>query len=339
MNQSAASEAYNESHIMSIKIVLDSNKLIGKNSFGELFGNRQELERINELPNIELLVPQIVIDELIHQKNEAFQVSKVRFQSNSMYKMLSAEARQAMEQVALDTEALRLDVSIPYKMIDVTDQSAALVKIRDLAVNYKAPFQVYNSEDKENSDKGFKDAFIAMTVDDYLDGLTGDEKIFLYTNDGRLAEYFGNNNRVVWVRNYDEIVGQIGEAETVTASEPHTPTIRPQSPQHIEIQNLLTDLRNSGNFAYTHTLISKLNVPAILRRLSDEDYLDILRSTISNEQILWIVQDSDVSSFILPIFEKYKDSLTPHQFNTFISAAGLSYPKRSSQSVDAWDLF
>lgn len=324
---------------MSIKVILDSNKLVGKNSFSELFGNRQELERLSELSDIELLIPQIVIDELIHQKHEAFQLAKMRFQSNSMYKRLSAEVRQAMEQETLNTEALREDVSIPYTIVDVTNHSAALIKIRDLAVNYRAPFQVYNSEDKENSDKGFKDAFIAMTVDDYLDGLPGEEKIFLFTNDGRLAEYFGNNVRVVWVRNIDELVGQIGETETASTPEQQTPTIRPTSSQRIEIQSLLTDLRNSGNFATTHTLIAKLNEPSIRSRLSDEDYLDILSSTISNEQILWIVQDPDVSDFILPIFEKYKDSLKPHQFNTLVSAAGLNYPKKSSQSVEVWDLF
>lgn len=55
---------------MSIKIMVDTNLLVGRNSFDKLFGNRIELENILEIYDTELVIPSIVIDELLHQKSQ-----------------------------------------------------------------------------------------------------------------------------------------------------------------------------------------------------------------------------------------------------------------------------
>jgi hypothetical protein len=55
----------------------------------------------------------------------------------------------------------------------------------------------------KSSDKGFKDAYIYLTILDYLLPLT-DEKAFLISRDGRLKEAFDENDQIKVVENFDE---------------------------------------------------------------------------------------------------------------------------------------
>jgi len=54
--------------VVSIKVIADTNVMVGKNTFDALLSNRTELEKILSIPGRELVVPSIVIDELLHQK-------------------------------------------------------------------------------------------------------------------------------------------------------------------------------------------------------------------------------------------------------------------------------
>lgn len=327
---------------MSIKIVVDTNILAGRNTFGKLFGNRRELENILAIGDIELLIPSIVIDELIHQKRSSFQAAKGRLLDNSIYKLLDNGLREQGKAIALDIDDLILDVSIPYTLIDITNEKSALSKIRKLAINYEAPFQVYSNE-KDNSDKGFKDAYLAMTVDDYLDSHDNNEKILLLTNDSRLAEYFENNDRVVWVKNYNEITHQVSSIETrsisITGNAMITKRVTSASKHRKEIQTLLTEFRNSASFTNTHELIT--NLESVREKLNEDDCVDILVSATQNSQISWILADPDVNSFIMPLFEKFKDRLTPHQFNVIVQTTGVGYSLKAEtppvSSIDDLD--
>lgn len=324
---------------MSIKIVADTNVLTGKHSFDYLFGNRAELEKILAITGTELVIPSIVIDELLHQKSVAFKTAKSRLTESPYYKKRVPEKVKAtIESDHIDLEDLRSDNSIPYTLIDLSNKSLALDKIRKLATNYLAPFQVY-SESKENSDKGFKDAYIAITIDEYLDQIAEGENIFLLTKDARLAEYFQNNKRVVRVQNYEEINDQIEhptESKEQMLDSSVTGSVKPLSQERLNIQALLTDFRNTGNFASTHKLVPKIAKLVDKNMLTESDYIDILNSTAENSQISWLLGDQDVRDLIFPIFKKYGNQLDMEEFNTI--ASGLDLEERKTKSIsDEYD--
>ena len=316
---------------MSIKIIADTNALVGRNSFESLFGNRSELERILRIAGTELIVPVIVIDELLHQKTAAFKTAKSRLIENSYYKRRVPENIKAdIEADSIDIDTVMADTSIAYTTIDLTDKSTALDRMRHLATTYQAPFQVYSSDSKENSDKGFKDAYIALTIDEYLGQIDEGENVFLFTKDGRLAEYFHNNSRVVRVRNFTEIDNQIDhppkpERQAVDAAE--TGTVRPLSQERLSIQALLNDFRNSSTFAATHVFVADVAALASQNKLTDSDYVDILESTAENNQINWLLGDSDVRDVILPIFKEYGNRLSVEQYNIVAPGLGLETKK------------
>lgn len=308
---------------MGIKIILDTNTLLGKKSFKNLFGNKVELESVLAMGDIEFIIPSMVIDELIHQKEIAFQTSKQRFTSNVMYNSLDDESRSKIESNILSREELLLDRVIPYKTIDILNKVDALEKIRDLAVNYMAPFQVY-SGDNDNADKGFKDAYIALTVDEYLKKIPIDEKIIFFTHDPRLAEYFDGNDRVIWANNIKQIREYITSIEPSVAGDAEAVgninKLKLPTADRISVIALLSDFRNSSSFVATHSLISRLC--DVINKLSSDDMVDVLISTAQNTQINWLLQDDDVKNFIQPIFEKYKDKLNINQYNTIAQGLG-----------------
>ena len=47
--------------------------------------------------------------------------------------------------------------------------------------------------------------------------------------------------------------------------------------------------------------------------------MDILLSAINNNQIMAIINDTDVKDFIKPIFDKYHDKLSTDQYNNFVT--------------------
>jgi hypothetical protein len=316
---------------MSIKIVADTNALVGKNTFDTLFGNRTELEKILAIPGSELVVPSIVIDELLNQKSTAFKTAKSRLTESSYYKKrVSSKVKAEIESDDTDLSSLRSDVSMPHTTIDLSDKATALDKIRRLATNYQAPFQVYSSDKKENSDKGFKDAYIALTIDEYLTQISDGENIFLLTKDARLAEYFQGNTRVVRVQSYDEINSQIeqpAKPENLVATNLPTGSVKPLSQERLNIQELLTDFRNTGTFTTTHALVPKIVKLQKNNKLIASDYTDILEATAENNQINWLLGDEDVREFILPIFKEYAGRLNTEQYNTIASGLGLETRK------------
>lgn len=98
-------------------------------------------------------------------------------------------------------KALREDDSIPYTMWDISDKGRAFEKIYDLAIKNKAPFE-------KGSDKGFKDACIALTVLDYSDHFK-DEKIALITKDTRLRDFFHGHDSVKVYQEIEELLEEL----------------------------------------------------------------------------------------------------------------------------------
>lgn len=315
---------------MSVKIIADTNALLNKKSPDKLLGNRKELQKIIDTPDAELVIPAMVIDEIIFQKASMPRLAKQSLVDNAYYKRLPDDIRATAEANDLDEAKLRSDQSIPFTEIDIADEASAFNKIRKLVINHEAPFAKYNPGDKTNTDKGFKDACVAITIDEYLASIEDDRVIFV-SSDGRLSEYFADNDRVVCVSNVDDAIGQIEPAATETVLEDNQPsaTIKPLSQERLAIQTLLTDFRNTGSFAETHGLIPKLESVAKSSKLTDDDYMDILASTVQNSQIAWLLGDEDVRGFILPIFKKYGNRLDVESYN--IIAPGLELDSKTPE--------
>jgi hypothetical protein len=111
-----------------------------------------------------------------------------------------------------------------------------------------------------------------------------------------------------------------------------TGSVKPLSQERLNVQALLTDFRNTGNFASTHSIVPKIAKLVDASKLTESDYIDILNSTAENNQISWLLGDQDVRDFIFPIFKKYGNQLDMEEFN--VIASGLDLEERKSQSLN-----
>ena len=311
---------------MKPKIIIDTNKARNDKGFDQLLGSRAEIEKFVE--KCDIILPSMVIDEIIHQKKKYFEISKQSLTSGQLYKKLPPEAKAQIDShLRFDESALRNDQSIPYAVIDITDKETALDEIRKLAINHEAPFEVYSVElgkkKTDNTDKGFKDAYIALTISQYVNSLADDEKVFVLIRDRRFEEYLDKNDRVICVSDFDDFNARYQAPEGRSATIQGAARIVSDLKERQEIKSLLTEFRNTPDFTSTHRLVGKLSAAATSNKLTSDDYLDILASTAQNNQISWLLGDDDVREFILPIFKKYGDWLNTDQYNTIAPSLGI----------------
>lgn len=315
---------------MKIRIILDTNCARSEKNFKQLLGNRQELSNLAKMGT--LLIPDIVIDELIEQKRSFFENAKDELQRNALLTHLRNETisfdHLNFTQIEHD---LRNDKSIPYTRLQLSDKASAFEKICSLATSHTAPFE-------KSGDKGFKDACIALIVDEYLETLSQGEKVFLLSKDVRLKEYFDNNDSVVPIGSLGDLESRLsmkGQGSKPTPGEIEKDgnnefiEIKEPTPTEKAKRALLTDFRNSGSFMTTHRLIAKLNDN--LELFDTEDFVDILFSACSNNQITWLLQDSDVAQLLNPIFERYGDRLDQDSYERYIRAADIPDKRPKTQ--------
>jgi hypothetical protein len=308
------------------KIIIDTNKARNDKGFDQLLGNRAEIEKFVE--KCDIILPSMVIDEIIHQKKKYFEISKQSLTSGQLYKKLPPVTRAQIDtHLQFDERALRSDQSIPYTVIDITDKQAAFDEIQKLAVNYEAPFEVYSVElgknKADNTDKGFKDAYIALTISQYINSLADGEKVFVLVRDRRFEEYLDKNDRIICVSDFDGFNARYIVPEVRSATVQGTARITSEPQDRQVIKGLLTGFRNTANFTSTHSLVGKLSAAATANKLTADDYLDILTSTAQNNQINWLLGDDDVREFILPIFKRYGERLNAEQYNTIAHRLGI----------------
>lgn len=83
----------------------------------------------------------------------------------------------------------------------------------------------------------------------------------------------------------------------------HYPNINLEDELDYEKTNLIQDLANSPHFANTHEIVGKLNQ---FSNFSIEQINQILSATLSNRQIYWIIEDSDINAFLKKLLEAMK---------------------------------
>lgn len=322
---------------MKPKLIIDTNKARNDKGFDQLLGNRAEIEKFAE--KCDIILPSMVIDEIIHQKKKYFEISKQSFTSGQLYKRLPTDTKAQIDaHIQFDEHALRNDQSIPHTMIDIVDKEAAFDEIQKLAINHEAPFEVYSVElgknKTDNTDKGFKDAYIALTISQYVNSLADNEKVFVLVRDRRFEEYLDKNDRIICVSDFDGFNARYVVPEVRSATIQGTARIISEAPDRQETKGLLTEFRNTPNFISTHSLVGKLSAAAAANKLTTDDYLDILVSTAQNNQISWLLGDDDVREFILPIFKKYGEQLNTEQYNTIAPSLGIESLRATLVSPD-----
>lgn len=302
------------------KVFIDTNIVNNPTPIGGLFGNAKRLKCFDG--RVDIIIPKIVQDELIEHKRRAFELEKEQLLENKLINQVAN--RDAIAKLEFCEPCVLFDEDIAFSTEDVNNSKEFFKWSRELALRNKAPFE-------NRSDKGFKDSIIAFTIDEYLERNPEVRKpIILVSADGRLGEYFQEHSDVLCLKNLDELdeyisgkekdTSEKGKGNTAPSECDKASTKKIEIPQLTEARRLLSGLRNSGNFITTHKIIADLQ--SYMQFLTDEDYIDILLSTLNNSQIMWLTGDEDVKNFIKPIFDKYKDTLNIEQYNDFVNRTG-----------------
>jgi hypothetical protein len=326
---------------MKYKVIFDTNSVRSAESFSDFLGGREELERFVTIADI--VIPELVIEEIVSQKRKILTSKRDSFLSNPFRYLLSLDEREIVE-FNMDQwiEKLSQEEQIPFKKINLTkDKSKILDEIKDLCINCKAPFE-------ENSDKGFKDAYIYFTIREYISSCK-DETIFIVTRDNRLKLALQSLDKVIVIENFDEFekyntnyftdeyfISRLREEidqnikskdiekiylniednwvlKIVIVEQVYFVNVDFLSKEIIsstetDFSDTITNLISSSNFSSTHAYVSELLDN--INYLSNQEITDLLVAATENDQIYWIASDEDVKSFFLTLY-KSKSMLIP----------------------------
>lgn len=326
---------------MKYKVIFDTNSIRNADSVADFLGGRSELERFLKVSDI--IIPDIVIDEIKCQKRKHLVSKRDSFLSNPFHflRKIDEEKTKSFDIDKWISE-LAAGEKLPYTTIHLT-RTNGLNEIKRLCLGNLPPFE-------ENSDKGFKDAYIYLTITDYLNSLK-DEDVFVITKDERLKMAFDGNNRVTVVKDYDEFEKYIDiyfreEYFINRLKEEISENTTPDSIEeiwlntnenwviklscdekiyHVEVDFSsreiidFTDfnfsegiggLISSGMFRTTHSFIE--TVKDYTQYFSDEEIQNLIGAATNNDQIYSIATDEDVKGFFISIF-KAKAQIIPEE--------------------------
>lgn len=180
---------------MQYTVFLDTNS-INSTSHSVLFGNHDKLKKLSEIAT--LVVPAIVLEELIGHKRKYF-ISKLHELRQNPFIAAVGGSKESLQSLdfSIYEEQLREDQTVPYKIWNLPSPEAFFDRLVDLAVRNEAPFD-------KGTDKGFKDACIAFTVEDYLNTHREIDGAILVTKDSRLIEFFRQSTKITAAESIDE---------------------------------------------------------------------------------------------------------------------------------------
>lgn len=266
---------------------------------------------------VTILLPDTVLCELVAQRERLFNSEIASLQKNSVYKLLYARSiekidyQKKFEEIR---ERLLSDRSIPYTVICISDQITALNRISDLAYRQHAPFQ--------KSGAGFKDALIALTIEECLNRLTPGQKAFFVCDDQLLASYFTDFETLIVCKNLHELSTQLSVGNQRDCQEDRATSSQDvERPSRNEIEEAIVNLERCSSFANAHTAVSQLS--SMQDYLSQDDMRRLLVAAVQNDQISQILQDDDIYVFFLPIYKQYQSFLSESQRFAFLSGARM----------------
>lgn len=319
------------------KVIFDTN-IIRNIEHKNFLGGRDELKKFSKVA--EIIFPDIVIEELKSQKIKQLENHKRKFLQNPFHWLRNMNQQ---ETESFDNEAYIADLEskedIKYSVIKLQDYSV-LEQIKELAIKKLPPF-----EESDNTDKGFKDAYIYFTIIEYLQSIS-DKYIFVCTKDGRLKEALQKLSNVRVVKDFEEFrkmsissfydeyfINQLkdsispnimvknitdywlsidGNHILLIEIDDKKFVVEVDQREIISFENTnnydVNDLINSGSFAMTHSAVAILD--NFKQYFSDDEIINILEATTKNNQIYRIISDDDVKQFISDLFEAKKDIIS-----------------------------
>lgn len=306
-------------------VFLDTNS-INSTSLDTLFGQVDELAKLQAIAHI--VLPEIVFDELIAHKQRYFEEERNKLLKSRLLSNFSVGREQLKE---LTFDSYREDMiqrnSIKYELASIQDSKAAMEQLYKLAIRNEAPFE-------KGSDKGFKDACVVITIDEYVRQHTEYSSVLLITKDNRMSEYFDSEEcRVTTVKDIEAALKALAPRagmEGTKTDEIRTCLLPETSKEQAEIKvgdlnaisALINELENSHSFFETHKIVDKYRCMD-LNHLSSRDGRRILEACASNDQVSYILADNDIASFITPIFLQYQQNLDVAEYSIFVDALGL----------------
>ena len=306
-------------------IIFDTNaiKNQGLNNF---LGGREVLRQLE--PDADFLIPELVVEEIKTQKKREFVKTKKQLFSNQLITAFSIDL-SSIEAIDIEShiEQLKETEEFNFEIIPCV-QGELVDQFRHMAIGNQAPFN-------KDSDKGFKDACIYVSILNFIPELS-DRSIFFWGSDGRLKDAFEGHDSIsvinslelyhqkssrflmddyfygllsdelnspidesnisgTWKNKDDNWVVKISIAESVFLVEVDSREIVSKI-QEAELESKISDLVYSGGFSTTHSAVSELQ--PLIPFLSSEDIQRINTAVEDNNQIRWIADDDDVEEFL-----------------------------------------
>ena len=324
---------------MKEKVIFDTNVITNRDT-KDFFGGREMLKQFAQ--DADIVMPEVVIQEIKMQKRKKLSSNKDGFLSNPFHKLFGLDE---MDIKSFDIDAYLEQLldreTIPFERIELKDNNV-LTNIKELAIKGLPPF-----EEKEGNDKGIKDALIYFSILEYLQEIPN-KYVFVCVKDQRFKLALKQHHNIIVIENYEEFkqksISQFFDdyfIEKVNAELDVTITkdnikeywhnIDDNQDVLIEIddieyilevdsgeiistskkqlfQEYVKGLINSNDFETTHNHIEGI-IP-FLNYLSDDEILNILNASFTNEQIKRIIDDENIKEFMGILYDSKKELLT-----------------------------
>ena len=297
-------------------LFVDTNVVDNPKSFVYLFSNREDLVLLSK--SYDLKIARAVYDELLRHKREEFEGQVRQLRQNRVVQLLGIDVSKAER---FDFEKLKdgLDSSVPFEICEMEPADEFMIEFYPLALEHKAPFE-------SNSDKGFKDACVVSAIRRYLREHEGCEPVHFVTADKRLRESFADNEMVVLHEKLAELAKSEYDKDretkkTSAASVSAAHTQKTDVPIPSDALDAINAFCGSTSFYSTHRAVEALAPYAHV--LDAEVKTRLLKAAVTNDQISWVLQDSDVKAFMDPIFTEAENQLSDEEYYRYVNAAGL----------------
>jgi rRNA-processing protein FCF1 len=316
---------------MKHKVIFDTNSIRNAESVSDFLGGRDDLGRFLKVS--EIIIPDIVIEEIKMQKKKHLISKRDSFLSNPFHFLRSVDERGTND-FDIDNWISELagKESVPYTVIFLSKKEGILEKIKKMCLECSPPFE-------ENSDKGFKDAYIYFTILEFLD--TCQEQIFVVTKDERLKAALSTKGQIKTIKDFAEFERNVDDyfkdeyfisrlreevdSDIKTESIENTwlnaqgnwviKVICSSGTYYIEVDfssreiigyidfDFLVNidgLITSGSFRVTHEWID--SVKEHVNFFSDNDIYRLVKAAAENDQIYSIADDEDVRDFFTNLY-------------------------------------
>ncbi|EKD24503.1 MAG: hypothetical protein ACD_80C00226G0006 [uncultured bacterium (gcode 4)] len=342
---------------MTEKVIFDTNKLRDKEAnLWFFFGNRGDLEKFSKVS--EIIIPDMVIEELKRQKKRSLENKKQSFLENPIHWILgTSKPERENFDIASHIQKLEDAENISYSVIKLTDYSV-IEQMKELALQKAAPFENGENTDKWFKDaytyftvleylKTIEDSYVFFVCKDgrLVEAFDGNERVRVVSDFDEFEkqrisyfqeEYFlkemstrinfpVNTKDVVWAWlniSGNRVVKIISEWPTFlvevdfSTKEIIDHIIEEVLIEEDSLSDAINYLIHSRNFDETDFYVGQL-MP-YTQYFTDQQIIELLEASTSNNQIYRIAEKDDLKSFFKSLFEHKKNSLGDETKKLFI---------------------